>query len=425
MRFRVMVMSFVALCGLALMPSLASAQTGSDAMQQLIRDHVYVSQSANPRLSEGEAADLASTIRDLDLPLYVAIVPESTVDKVGGDYDKLPGYFGNQLERPAVVAVIAGKHFRAGSSSGVGLAKGQAGSLADQAFDEENPGQNGGDIYPMLDRYAHLVADARADGSSTTTGSASSPSSGSDIAWWALGIIAVLIFIIVAMVAIAASSNRRRLRQQCEAKLQACAEDVVALDAETTLDDEKKGYYEQGVTAYNQANEAFSSATSKYELTDVLDTLTTAQRCFQRARGIIATAPTGGRYSHGPWESYSAETEDDEPRAVRRGNGYYYGGGYRGGVYYQPGYYDSDRFWEGMFLGQMLADDHHHHHDHDDDRGSWSGGSSSDDSYDPPDSGGGNWGSDDSSTDFGGSTDFGSSFDSGSFDSGSSGGGDW
>lgn len=204
-------------------PAFAGAGV-DDAVSHLRNTHVYVASDANPTISGDDAKALEDQINKTGKPIYITVLPDRVAGEVDNNYDNLPGALGKALGGNAVIGVVAGTHFRAGSSAGVGFGKGQAGEIATRAFNENNPGQNGGNITPMLRSFVDKTAQAfqkPASGSSSTSSSNGGSSTPVDRSWiWKviLGVVLLLIVVVSAVLFFEARAARKEEEERAARK---------------------------------------------------------------------------------------------------------------------------------------------------------------------------------------------------------------
>lgn len=465
------------LVGFLAQPALA-ANSIDAAVNGLKSSPVYVDSAANPTLSSGDASQIRSRIGSA--PIFVAIIPDA-----GGGYDSLPSQIGQALGRPGVYAVVSGKHFRAGSGGGV-LGKGQAGSIAAQAFDANSPAKTGS-LTPMLLDFVNRVKAAHnsqnnAGTTSNTTTTVNQPqpekkSHVGQILAWIFGGLAALVALILGAVGI----NKRNQRKAAERKEQANFEQakrtanarrsVISDDILTfsgIADAKGKACYNDAVSALTRASTVIDNAVTKTDIEDSYADLSKAENSMADAKSYAsgvdpvaeraAAAKAAAAQAEADRKARAAEeaarAKEEAAKAKERKkyekkmasyapatqqsatNNNYFGGGYYQGAYYGPGYY-SDPFWNYMIMDSLLdhsqsSYDNGNYGNYDtvdttdtyDNGGSSNGGDwgSSDDSSYSSSSSGGDWGGG-GGFDFGGGG--GGDWGGGGGDSGGGGGGDW
>lgn len=146
------------LVALVSVPAFATTKLG-EAARALRHDPVFVAADADRAIEVSEAAQLRALIRRDPLPVFIAILNVDATSEASSA-DALPQALAKQTARPGAYAVIAGKNFRAAATTNIGLARGEAGRLATQAFDENHPSTTGGRVLPMLAAWVHLVQSA-------------------------------------------------------------------------------------------------------------------------------------------------------------------------------------------------------------------------------------------------------------------------
>lgn len=431
---------------------------------------VFVSAGADPSLTEAEANTIRDRITAGSVPIYVAVLPDAAGGEVGG-WDNLPQAIGQRMGGNGVWAVVAGKHFRAGSSN-AGLGKGQAGQLATLALQSHQPTET---IAPMLlDFIGRVQAAVRSKSSGARIGPVSVAKKKSNAGAVVVTILLVLLGIAGAIgalflfVALWRSRVRRREEQEAfeqrkrdaQARYAAVADDALMLEATAGGNAKAQAALTEATSAYNRAGTILDSAVTAADVDSAGGDLTRAEgalvdaRAYLDGRDPIAERKAeeqarverereSARLAAERREQQERERAEREERAAkispetyqpraRRSSTYNhrFEGGYCNGRYYAPGYY-RDAFWEGMVIGAIM--DSHDDHDH----GDHYDGSREDVSYASVSADtGGDWSSTDTGGggDWGGSSDSGGGFDFGGSDSGggsdfgggdSGGGGDW
>ena len=145
----------VALCALVLAPAAAGGVILDRAAAALRQSPVYVDPAAEKTITPAEAARVRAEIESKGHgPIYVAVLPAAAVDEAGGDAAGVVSELHRQLGADGVYAVVAGGHFRAGSTD---LASGTAAKLATRAFNAKHAAGIGPTLVDFVDR----VGDAR------------------------------------------------------------------------------------------------------------------------------------------------------------------------------------------------------------------------------------------------------------------------
>jgi hypothetical protein len=464
--------------GLMLMAAPAFAGPIVDAAAAHLRnDPVYVDPNAGDVLNGDAAARVRAHITSGQASIFVAALPAAVTGEVGGNADALPQAIGQALGRNGAVAVVTSRGFRAGASSNSGLARGQAGELANLAFAAHKSDGPEAVLQDWIGRVQAAVAKNQASAASGTAQAKALKPHKSRTGLIVFLVLVGLVLLVVAVWMIVGVSNKRRRFRAEKSKTDS---QVASLGSQvlqySSTDDEE---ITEAAERYSWA----SSALGKARTVDDLEAVNAAcaagfdaiRRYQHKNDPQPASAFRYGDYDAGEHgtpkikgakQAREARSEPD-PRPVEKPapsnttvvnnyggsgqSGYWYGGGWYGGSYYGPGYYSSMNFWDGMLLGEMLSDHDDRDYDRDDRESVHSGGgdyAASDDSgggdwsnsdsgdySSGSDSGGGDWGSSDSGSSYeapdtgggdfgGGGSDFGGGDSGGGFDSGG-GGGDW
>jgi hypothetical protein len=255
-------------------PAASAAQLDETA-RALGTTPVYVAPGAKPTLTSGEQRPVRDAIAQADAgPVYVAVLPASALNETGGDPDEFVRRLGTTLNEPGTIAVVAGGHFRVGSTR---LPSGRAAGLATEAFDAHHSQGLAATLVDFIDRVGKAERNGGGAG-----GGRSSGSSG-------LGLLAILV-VGGGLFAFRRSRRRRREeRAQVEELRRIANDDIVALGDDVRaidLDIEMPG-------ADPQAREDLGVALDRYDR---------AEQALARARrpqefGSVSTALEEGRWA--------------------------------------------------------------------------------------------------------------------------------
>jgi hypothetical protein len=211
--------------------------------------------------------------------MYVAVVRDSLQTEAGGSPDGLLREMHDRLGRRGTYALIAGRHFRAGSDV---LPSGAAGDLAREALDAHS--SEG--AAAVLDDFVERVAEAQRSGGS--------PGGGNEPGGSAITGIVVLAAVGGGIYLLYRRRRRQREHQALEEVRDAAKDDLVAL-----ADDVQK--LEEGVDAPGapgEAKEDYRAALERYE---------EANRAFDRARRPEDIAAVTGALEEGRYRMASAD----------------------------------------------------------------------------------------------------------------------
>ena len=216
-------------------PAMASGYV-DDAATALAKDPVYVNNAADPKPSAAQQDQLRQHINGSDVAIYIAILPEAALNQSGGSADSLLGQIAQALDRPGVYALLAGNHFRAGSTNGA-LPAGVAPRLATEAFDAKHSEGAQATLVDFVDRVKSAAAQGGGDATSSE-GSRSGSGAGAVIG------VALAVLAVVGGGALIFSSRRKRREQQrqfeqvkgtAQEDLVALGEDIRALDLDVEM----------------------------------------------------------------------------------------------------------------------------------------------------------------------------------------------
>jgi hypothetical protein len=266
-----LVLVIAATLAVALAPQAGAGEIVNRAAAGLRDDPVYVDPDAELRLTDAQEARLESRIAGVGAPMYVAILPAAARAEAGGDAGEVLSDLHDELGERGVYAVLVGKQFRAGSTPGTGLERGEAPELATEAIDAHR--SEG--VAPTLLDFVDRVDEARRSDGGASDGSGDD-SGGSGVALGVLGAVAV------AGGGLLLLRRRRRLEAQraefaqvkevAEEDLVALADDVKALDVDVEMpnaDPRAKEEYSRALELYDEANRRFDRARRPEDLEPV------------------------------------------------------------------------------------------------------------------------------------------------------------
>lgn len=254
----------------------AAAQTTTaaavdEAAAALKRDAVFVHPDADPTISDQAADDLRNKINDSGEPIFIAVLPPSAIDEVGGEANDLPRAVRDATGLSGTYGIVAARSFRAASDD-----RSDADSLATAAVR-----QNGGrGLEAILDAFVEALVSGTSGGSAGSGGSGGSGGVGtigreadedsSGVAGLAclgvLGLGGVAAFIAV---------RRRKRRQEAEVVarreglrpyLQMLGDDVMQLEDEVTLKPDARDEYDAGVARFRAGAAALDAVRTSADL---------------------------------------------------------------------------------------------------------------------------------------------------------------
>ena len=252
--------------------AFASAEVDSAAAALKGGASVYNDPAAEKALSDSDVALLTDQIAATKLPIFVAVLPEST-----GDVEQVLVELKDAVNMGGIYAVVVGNKFRAKSTSG------SAAALATEAFRSEKA--NG--VAAVLTEFVNL-ADVQfngADAASVDSGSNSAADTIFGLVFGALCLlipIGIVVFVIIFFV-------RKRKRG---------AQDLA--DVKVTVDEDITEFGER-LAAFDTSNPALDDA-GRTDLQNALNSYDKAKSAADRLRGVayvsLVTAPLEeGRYS--------------------------------------------------------------------------------------------------------------------------------
>jgi hypothetical protein len=276
------------LLAVAATPALAHAQGQiEDAARALASDPVYVAPGAERALSSAQAGELRRRIERGDAgPVYVAVLPAAAVDEAGGSADEVVPQLYRALGRQGTFAVVAGNHFRAGSSNLHGAS--DAGTAALNAH-------AGDGVAAVLTDFVDRVADLRAGRSGGGGGSGAGGDGAS-----ATGPL-ILLGVLGGGAFLAVSASRRRRRREEQAQLDdlrtAARDDLVALGddvRDVDLDVEQPGAdrrardeLARGLAAYERAERLLDQARRPEDIAAITHTIDDGRQAMAACRALL------------------------------------------------------------------------------------------------------------------------------------------
>ena len=394
--------------GTAWPQAVATGAVLDEAAAGLRRDALYQHPDAERRLDDGAAARLADKIAEGTTPIFVAVLPASAAEEVGGEPGAVPAALGEATGLPGTYAVLVGERFRAASNQ---LERGRAPALATSAFQAR---EADGVEAVLVEFVERVQAAAPGPGSAVPSGDGSVDPVGDGGGTGGTGLL-VLAGLGGAGYLFWRSGRRRQEaqdrrqeaaadRQLLGAELSVLADDVMALEPQVSLHPEARADYDAGVSRYRAAQAALEYAGDDVDFVRVGRVIAEGRYAMNRARARVE-----GREPPPPPEELRAPGRHDEPaldvddrgRPVYVGAGEpFYGGGWFGG---------GGGLFTGLLLGQMLGGGW-----------GWGGWGYGHPHPDQGGDGGGDWGGDFGGGDFGGGD-----FGGGDFGGGDFGGGDF
>ena len=264
-------------------PAAAQDSLLDQAAADLRSDPVYVHPDTN-LVDAGDERRIERAIDDeAGGPLFVAVLPASARQEVGGTTADVAIRLGRLLETEGVYAVVVGNQFRAVSTD---LGRDQAGALATRAFlTHRDEG-----VAAVLVDFVQRVGAVR----ERSRSSSESEDGGGGFPSWLL----------VAGGAIAAffgfrtfRRRREQTRQLADVKavaredLVALADDVVGLDEEVeqpAARPEAKDAYVRAMDAYQRADDSFDKAKSPRDISKVTAALAQGRREMEVSKALLA-----------------------------------------------------------------------------------------------------------------------------------------
>lgn len=367
-----------------LLTAPAAAQTQTDTVvgaagQALRSESVFVHPGANPTIGEDAADELRKKINDSGQPIFIAVLPASAIQEVGGDANDLPKAVRDATGLSGTYGVVASRSFRAASDD-----RGDADALATAAV-RQNSGQG---LEAILDAFVDDLVSGNGStsgngsgGVGTVGGGSSEENTNSGAGLACLGILGL------GGVAAFIASRRRKKQQQAlvvarreglRPYLQMLGDDVMQLEPEVTLKPDARDEYDAAVARFRAGSAGLDAVRTDADLDRVERVIAEGNYAMARCRAVIE-----GREPPAPPPDLAAPGRQNEPPVViEEGRPTYgYGGGWYGG----GGWFDGGGLLTGILIGNMLGGGGF---------GGWGGGQGGSDS--------GGWGGGDSGGDFGG-----------------------
>ena len=345
----------LALAGLLLMPSAASAANTGDVARALLSNPVYVDAQATSRVDEGR---LRSEISSARRPIYVAVLPAAAASANGGP-SQLTVAIGRQLGADAILFTVSGTTLAGGAGGSSGLSSGAAGRIA--------AANAGGDTTEALVKSIQQAASSAASGSSGAGGGGSSGggSSGGGGGGAVVGVLAVLGLGGGGLLYARSRRSRQRANEGARA-------DVESLYNRLGADVSNLSPGDDPVT-----RQALADASERYTATGALLAQSDTPGEFEAARRTVVEGLTAARLvrtrigvdpgpeippppgSGGPQllaeqRVQVGDQEYDGSPSYSPGRQHYFGGGNLGGRMVPGGWYGVP-FWETMLLGSVLS----------------------------------------------------------------------
>ncbi|HWC69414.1 MAG TPA: hypothetical protein VG478_15205 [Acidimicrobiales bacterium] len=342
---------------LAVASQAAASTTTLDEVATALRsDPVFVDPDSEQAISDDAAQDLREDIRNGGTPVFVAIVPGTTVAEVGGDPNDVVRTIAETVRLPGTYAVVAGDSFRAGSSL---LPQGRASELATAAFQARADDGVEAVLRTFVDDVQGVAADAGA-----VSGGGDGSDDGGGVGWGGILLLAGA----GGVGAYAWSRSRRRRAEQAEARreyeadrqlleaeVSVLASDVVALDSEVTLHPDAAADYEAATTRFRVAQSALEQADEQVDLVRVRRLVDEGRYAMERVKARVE-----GREPPRPPEELQRPGRHEEPALDldERGEPTYVGrDGFTGyGPFYGGGWFmGANGLFTGLLLGSLLG----------------------------------------------------------------------
>ncbi len=273
------------LAAIALFVGASSAGPLLDqAATALRQDPVYVHPGAERSISNAEAEQIRTIIRDGDRAVYVAVLPTAAESEAPGGLNGLPAALGSDVGLTGTYAVVTGTGFRAEPATH--CPTGAAAQMATNAFnDHKNEG-----VGAVLSAFAQRCAGLSRNGSSPVSSSNESSGGGGS------AVAVVLVALVLGGVFLLFRSGAKRRKQEArvlagdkadlQAELSVLADDVMRLEPEVSLHPEARDDYEAGVARYKWALAAVDSIDSIDDPPRVRRGMAEATYAMARAAGV-------------------------------------------------------------------------------------------------------------------------------------------
>lgn len=443
----------VALVLSVVLASSSAAMAGPDidrAAAGLRTTPVYVDPAAKSHLPDAAAARVLDHIRKSNTVIFVAVLPDDVKGEASTP-DDLVKQLGAKAGLNGTLAVVANKTFDAGSSV---LPGGVAKQLSQLAFATHKKQGVEATIHDFIARVASYSNRDSTIVNGRQVKVAKKHKSHVLLILILLLVGAILIGLIIWMITRRADykSRKRRLR----ARIDNLSADINGW--RTSDVQEAEDAFATASSSYSIADADLGSAHNQRDLDGVEEQVKYSESAMKRAKRAKTPVKADSSYLHTPAPAPKGVAREEVGTRVAEGRpaptdrtvrenvpapsghttinnynntgdpGYWYGGGWRDGRYFYPGYYGSMNYWEGVWLGEMLAG---HDYDRGYDRG-YDAAERNNQDYDP--GANSDWGSDSNdntpgtgSSDWSssGDSDYGSVSESSDSDYGSSSGSDW
>ncbi len=375
----------LALLGLLAVAGPALAVDSGEVVERLQDRPVYVERGAPFSFDETRVRQVVSNAR---VPVYVALVRESTADRAGGPAGLVERIGKGTADSSSSVLVITAR----GSTPVLRAASGRqaraSGVDAAAAIDRVLAGSGG--AFDAAAATAAVEQFVEILGQQAASGSASAPGGGGGVSGWVLGLL-VLVGAGGGLLLLRRNSQRR------SKSLEADRADVESLYGRLGSDVSMLAAGDDDI-----ARQALADAGERYNATGALLAKSDTSGEFAAARrtaveGLAATRvarerlgldlgpavplpPGQGPQLDAPARIQVGDQEYDGLPGYAPGRGHYYGGGMLGGRMVPGGWY-AVPFWETLLLGSMLGSGGHGHgsphgesHVDQDDDQRWGGG---------------------------------------------------
>lgn len=247
----------------------AATVTIDEVATSLRANPVYADPTAQNPISQSEAVSLRNQINSGGVPIYIAVLPQSVADNVGGSADAVLVQLKDAVARNGVYAVIVGNAFRAGSTDTRYPVRDLATSVFNQ-YKADGP-------YAVLTNFTAQTIDMVKGGGGGGVAPAKTGPSG----WFVLGVL-IIIGCIAALVIffLVRKAKADRLRRVAEIRV-AIDEDVTALGEKLStvdvndpaLTDEARADLTTALDCYSRAGSAASAMTRESDAVQVTTAL--------------------------------------------------------------------------------------------------------------------------------------------------------
>jgi hypothetical protein len=291
----------VALLGMLLvlvLPGVAAAGPYLDqAVQALGQERVFVADGAKDVLKPATVDQLK---QEADATMYVAVLPEAALDETGGNPNRLLAEIAKGVGKEGVYVLVAGTHFRAGST-GSGFQRGVVPAMADAAA-REHPGDIDAAVLDFADRVNAAAAQGGAGQATGAQGAGDAPAAQQESGGVGAGTILLALLAIGAVgggFLLFRSRQRRKEQERRELEdvkrtaqedLIALADDIRNLDIDVQLRDEAdeaRKHHAAAVAAYERAAAALDQATSPADIGPVSEALEEGRFEMATAKALL------------------------------------------------------------------------------------------------------------------------------------------